>query len=95
MTLTPDSIVVRSRHVAHRAISGQTVLLKVPLSTLHRLNGTGDTIWKCLAAPCAVSDVVTAVCAEFDVPREAAEPDVFEFLQALLDQNLIELGTAA
>jgi hypothetical protein len=81
-------------HVVHRDFEGETVALNLRTGTYHGLNPTAARMLEVLGEGGSVNDEVTALCDEFDQPREVIERDVVELCRALVERDLIELDHA-
>ena len=54
------------------------------------LNETGAFIWEKLQQPCTAEDLVQALLAEYDVPKDVADADVTAYVAALRQKNLLD-----
>lgn len=78
-----------------REIAGETVAVPVggtvlSSNVLIALNSSGLFLWQLLANGGTQSELVSAICAEYDVDAETAEKDLLEFC-ACLKSNKVEL----
>ena len=78
-----------------RTIAGETLVVPVrgqvgDLDAIYCVNEVGGFIWELLDDPKSVTQVVDAVCREFDVAREQAEHETAEFIAALEAAGMIE-----
>ncbi len=74
-------------------MDGETVLLHTETSRYYTLNGTGSMIWEYYRPDRTLTDVLDALCADYDVDRETAGNDLLGFTgQLLLDDLLREEG---
>jgi len=64
------------------------VLLDVDTGSYFALNEVGGRVWS-LCDGRTVSDIIDAICAEFDAPLEMIRADVLELLGALADEKLV------
>lgn len=90
MHLDLKTRVIQSPQVAFRKISGKTVLIKAPLSTLHTLNRVGEFIWHELEHQQEVSELIKKICEKFEIDQDHAEKDALEFLNEMLAKDLIK-----
>ena len=72
------------------------------LAVLHQASGTfyvlGELesfIWNLLSRPATSAEVAAAVSDVYDAPHDQIEPDVRNFLQSMIEADLIELDAAA
>jgi len=81
-----------------REIGGETILVPVrsgvaELDSVFTLNQVGSVIWSNLSGGRNYEEIVEAVISHFDVSEETALSDSEEFLAALLERGLIEMGS--
>lgn len=54
------------------------------------LNPVSAILWKELETEKTISELTDKICENFDIPREEAEADIAEFVQALVEKNVVE-----
>ena len=79
--------------VMARVVGDETVILDLANGTYYGLDPVGARIWQLLAEGQSLVQVCEAMLAEYDVTREDIERDVAALGQALLDKNLVNIGT--
>lgn len=89
-----DEQLQREEGVLAQQAEGQTVLLRVEDGGYYALDDVGATIWGLCDGERAVSDIVTAICAEFDAPEETVTADVLEFVGELQRERLLVVRPA-
>jgi len=77
-----------------RNIGDETIIVPVRsdvgnLDCIYNLNEVGATIWKLLDGKTTVSQLVEAIQEEYEVSKEEAEKDAFEFLESIQAAGLI------
>jgi hypothetical protein len=55
-------------------------------------NEVGARIWELADGERSIADLVDIICEEYMVAREEAERDTLEFVQRLVDANLLTLA---
>ena len=80
---------LRADDLTWRELDGEIVLLDLAASTYMTANGTGSFLLKQLAVDRTREELVEAVLAEYDVPREQAEADTDAFVRMLQDKGLL------
>lgn len=80
----------RALRMAWQTIDGETVLLDVDGKELLGLNEVGARVWALCDGEHALSAIVEAIAAEFEVDRATAEADVRAFVSELLAQGALE-----
>lgn len=78
-----------------REIGGSPVVVAVGEATkifngMIQLNETGAILWKELEKGCELSNLVDALTKEFNVQKEVAEKDAKEFIDVLMEANLLK-----
>jgi Coenzyme PQQ synthesis protein D (PqqD) len=70
-------------------VDGQTVLLDIQSGQYFSLNRVGRTVWDLCDGTRSVSDIIEAVCTEYDVPKETASQDADALLESLAGEGLV------
>jgi len=94
--LQSQGTLVRSESVVARIVAGETLIVPVrskvgDLASIYSFNHTGTLIWKLLASPRTMSELVSAVAREYDVDFSVAESDVVAFVNELKKVGLVEV----
>jgi hypothetical protein len=94
--MSEDEVLVRSQAVVARVVAGETLIVPVrakvgDLASIYSFNGTGSLIWKLLASPRTVAQLVTAVALEYEVEWAQAERDVTNFVSEMKSVGLVEV----
>jgi hypothetical protein len=84
-------------NVVTREIAGETIIVPIrsnvgDLNSIFTLNEMGTAIWRRIAGQTRVTDLVEAICAEYDVEPEEAEHDTIAFLEELEQVGLIHVS---
>jgi hypothetical protein len=74
--------------------NGQTVLLRLNDGGYYALDEVGARVWELCDGSRAVSDVIAALCSEFDAPESTIRADVLEFIGDLRREQLLVVDTA-
>jgi hypothetical protein len=85
----------RSTQIAARMLGSEMMIMSPRDATLFSLNEVGAVIWQAADGKTPLSAIVDRVCREFDVPPEAAQKDVDEFLEQLTGHNLVSVSDRA
>lgn len=93
--ITTDLRFIRNREVVSRQIEGELIIVPIrrgvgDLNSLYTLNPVGSVIWEFLTEGHTLPEMVRRVCDEFEVTARQAEKDIQEFLDALLEEKLIQ-----
>jgi len=90
-TLEPQMRVRRVDDVLETDINDETVMMDIDQGRYFGLNDTGTRIWALLAQPVLIRNLCDQLVAEFEVPPEQCEKEVFEFLGNLLSRGLLQV----
>lgn len=84
---------VRCKKIDLKTVAGTFLLipLHAPDQALYTLNETGRLCWEAISEPQTEYQIVATLAEQYDdVSRETLQQDVREFLQEMLEMNLIE-----
>ena len=78
-----------------REIAGETVIVPIKsqvgdLNSIYTLNELGTMIWKLIDGQTGISQIMEAVCREYEVTPDEARKDIFAFLSDLESVGLIQ-----
>jgi len=88
--MNQNTILIRNNQIIARQIDGEFVVLDINVGKLYNLNPTAKIIWKFLAKPRTVDEIVEKIINEFDVPEKIARKDVNSFVNENLGTLIIE-----
>ena len=88
----------KDKNLVARSIAGETIIVPVrggvsDLEYVYTLNEVGSRVWELLDERASLSQVVEAICREYEVPPEQAACDIGELLSNLEAAGVIH-GTA-
>jgi hypothetical protein len=86
-----DTMVVQTEDIFSSELDGETVLMSLTQAAYFGLDSTGQIIWNMITEPCRVGDLCDQLVAEYDVDRSIIEQDVFDFLNELNGEGLIQV----
>ena len=80
--------------VVARQIADQWLLIPLygtgaDLQKVYRLNDASAAIWRMLAQPLSLDELVTALHTEYDAPEDTLRQDAREFVADLLDRGFL------
>lgn len=95
-TVSKDSKYIASENYILRKVAGTYALISVGANIANfngfvQLNETAAFLWKQLETPKSAEELISALLAEFEVSREEASKDVMEFLQLLIEENMVSI----
>jgi hypothetical protein len=87
--LDPNARLVRNPDLVSADMDGETVMMSVERGAYYGLNGIASHVWTLLETPVALADILTSVCADYDVDEVTCQTDMQVFVAELLEQGLI------
>lgn len=84
-------VVRRNDELIVAPVDGELVMLSVEKGQYFGIGGVGTRIWELLESPKNETSIIQAIVAEFDVDEDTCRRDVIEFLDRLLEMDLIAL----
>jgi hypothetical protein len=82
----------RNPDILSTEMDGEFVMMNVGSNEYHSIRGSGVRIWELAENPITESQIVEAICAEFDVAEDVCKADVRGFLEEMLGAGLILRG---
>src|SRR5262245_51634777 len=79
------------KHVVHRSLPAETVVLNLRTGKYHGLNPTAGRMLEALAGEGSVRAAAAVVAAEYEQPLSMAERDICDLCEALLERGLVEI----
>jgi hypothetical protein len=94
MELTPASPLQPGSHVAGKVMDGELVAINLRTGLYYSSSGIGAVIWQLMEAGHTTDSISAAIVARLNVPPDRVRSDVTDFLQRLLEADLVA-GTDA
>lgn len=91
MSITLESIVVRSPEVLFQNLDGEAVLLDLASESYFGLNPVGTRIWELLDGDRRLRDALEVLSAEYEVERTRLEGDLLALIDQLAGAGLVTL----
>ncbi len=76
-------------------IDGESVIMDVQSGTYSSLNPVGSLIWKELREENRFASILESIVDHFEVPLDVAKKELAEFLDLLIEKNLVTATEAA
>ena len=89
--ITNTSIIVRNNKTAWQTVEDKIIAVTPQNKRIHILSGAGAVIWQSLQEPKSIAQLVDSIRDEFEVERQQAERDAQEFVQELLNKEIVSL----
>ena len=86
-----DPTYVRSRELLEAELGDELVALDVTDGLCFGFNEVAVSIWRRLAQPIALSDLIAGLTEEYDVVRDECARDVEEALATLVQHRLVKV----
>lgn len=86
---TQTALFVRSNDLLASDMDGDVVMMSIERGEYFGLNVVGARIWQALSKAVTVSEIATAICAEFEVAQDQCERDVQEFLKDCIAKSIV------
>lgn len=90
-----EKVYRKKDEIVARKIADETILVPIrgnlaDMQRIFSLNPVAEFIWTHIEKEIPVEEILNLVINEFDVQEEKAEEDLFELIDDLLTENLIE-----
>jgi hypothetical protein len=84
-----NTVISKNTKVPWRMIEGEAVLVKVDSGEVVHLNEVAAEIWRIIDGKKTISEIADHIHDHFEVNKEQAKKDTLEFIQSILDKNLV------
>lgn len=91
MKIDETATIVRSSSPVETMVGSEVVLMTLDTGECMGLGETGSDVWRLLAAPTRLPEVVAALREEYQAAEGVIEGDVRELLEEMLGRGLIEV----
>lgn len=93
--ITIESIVSVAADQVSCELEGEAAILNLASGAYHGLDPVGLTVWKMIARPIAVSQIVDKMISEYEVDRTRCERDLLALLAKLDERGLLQISDGA
>jgi len=98
MTTAKDNIkltdrVQRNKELLSTDMDGETVMMSIDNGEYYGLDRIASRIWELIEEPLKVQRLVDILTEEYQVGKDECIKDTVEFLEQLLEKNLISLNS--
>ena len=90
MSTAINKTIKRSKNIPWQVIDNQALVLTPQQSMAHELNETATWIWQQIDSEVTVSAIIEKMCQTFDIDHATAEKDIFQFVNEMTAQGMIE-----
>jgi hypothetical protein len=88
-----DKCIAKSNDAIWRMLDGEAVIISEDGAQIHTLNKIGSFIWELVDGKTTIDHIVTKICERFEIERDVAQADTLEFIEKLVDKQLIKLDS--
>ena len=92
--MTLDSIVQRDPEVIAAEADQELIMVSIPTGHYYGVSDVAREIWDAIEQPKKISDLVNDLTASYRIDRLSCEEQTLSFLEALLDEGLLQVKDA-
>jgi hypothetical protein len=89
--LKGDTILVQDHDASAVTVDEREIVLSVRVGSYFDFNRIGSQIWRMLAAPCRVDQILEVLSQTHDVEIDKMKRDVTLFIEKLIDSSLVRI----
>ena len=86
-----NATIHRRKDLSAREMDGEIVMADIHAGQFYGLGASARRIWELLDEPQSAAGLCDSLMSEYDVPYEVCRKDVTEFLDELLEADLIRV----
>lgn len=91
MEIKETDLLVRNNEILSSDMDGETVMMSVENSEYYSLSPIGTKIWEILVDEMSFGSLIEVLMKEYKVAKDICTTDTIEFLQELIEKNLVEV----
>ena len=91
MEIKETDILTRNMEILSSDMDGETVMMSVENSEYYSLSTVGTKIYDILLKDMSFSELIDVLTKEYNVDRAVCEKDTKEFLEELVNKNIIKI----
>lgn len=88
--LNLSNLFVQNPELIAADMDGQTVMMSIAHGEYFGLDGIGSQIWKWLAQPVSIDQLVSTICTEYAVDEVTCRTDLEQFISELMAKGLVQ-----
>jgi Coenzyme PQQ synthesis protein D (PqqD) len=81
-------------HVMMREVGGEAVILNIESEQYFGLDEVGTRMWEVLVTADSISTALETLLEEYDVDAEQLKQDLFEFINKLVSEKLLQINAS-
>lgn len=82
---------IQNKKIIQSTIGDEVVMMDMDSGFYFGMNGVGSVIWRHLSNEITLDDLISKLMSEFKVNKQTCEVDTIEFLDSLLEKNIIRV----
>lgn len=82
---------IQNKKIIQSTIGDEVVMMDMDSGFYFGMNGVGSVIWHHLSNEITLDDLISKLMSEFKVNKQTCESDTIEFLDSLLEKNIIRV----
>ena len=86
-----ETLVRQMKDLFVTEIDGEKVMMHIENGKYYAMNEVGSRIWDLIENPISVEQLIITLYNEYEVERSTCEKAVFDFLESVYNENLIEV----
>lgn len=88
----PTCLFVRNPDLVATDMDGDTVMMSIERAEHYGVGGVGSRVWELLESPASITDIVKAICGEFEVNEPTCQADMKWFVEDMQSHGLVSIS---
>jgi hypothetical protein len=88
-TIKPQTYIKRNPEMVTSNIDGEIVMMSIDQGEYYGLDEIGSRIWELLENPITLEQLINKLIEEFEVDEETCKSDTLDFLNQMLEKNIV------
>ena len=93
--ISANHLIVQGKGNIVSDMGGEKVMLNISKGKYYNLGEIGGRIWELVERPISIAQLLTNLMSEYEIDQSGCEEEVISFLQLLLEEDLINIESAA
>src|SRR4030042_788512 len=89
--IRPDAILRRKQDQLSSEIDGEVVMLSIENSEYYGMDKVGSHIWQLIEKPISLKQLIGILLDEYEVAEEQCKEDTVNFIEQLMEKELVEV----